>query len=199
MNIAVIGNGNVGGTLGRRWAEVGHDVVFGVRGPESNAGPVKAQSVKEAVAGADVVVFALPYSAIVEAATGLDLSGKVLVDCTNPIAPDFSGPAAKAGSASEELAKATGSNLVVKAFNTCGYEVMADPNFRGRKATMLICGNDAGAKETVAKLAADLGFEPADAGPLSQARWLEAFAWVWISMSMKYGHGRSMAFLLEKR
>jgi len=64
---------------------------------------------------------------------------------------------------------------------------------------MLIAGDDESAKAVVMKLAEDLGFVPVGAGPLSQARLLEEMAWLWITMALKYGHGREMALVLSKR
>lgn len=195
MRIAVIGKGNVGGTLGKRWLQAGHQVVFGSRSPKES----DELLVADAVATAEVVVLAVPYSGLVETARSLDLGDKVLIDCTNPITPDFSGVSAAGGSAAEELAKQTGSNRVVKCFNTVGFNIMAKPDFGGRGATMLYCGDDPEAKDTAAQLATDIGFSPIDAGPLLQARWLESLAWLWISMALKFGHGTETAFFYEKR
>src|SRR5437016_721258 len=99
MRIAVIGMGNVGGVLGRRWAAAGHAVTFGVRDkgdPKAVAGAKAAKasvaSVPEAAAGAEVVVLAVPWPAVRDAlAAAGDLAGKVLLDCTNPLTPDLSG------------------------------------------------------------------------------------------------------------
>jgi hypothetical protein len=87
----------------------------------------------------------------------------------------------------------------VKAFNTTGAHNMADPRFGGQSASMFVCGDDAGAKRTVAALAEALGFEPVDAGPLTQARLLEPVAMLWISMALAHGHGPGIAFKLLRR
>jgi hypothetical protein len=76
---------------------------------------------------------------------------------------------------------------------------MADPSYGGEATTMLYCGDDAAAKETAAKLAADLGFDPIDAGPLVRARLLEPFALLWITLAYPQGHGRDIAWKLMKR
>jgi 8-hydroxy-5-deazaflavin:NADPH oxidoreductase len=85
---------------------------------------------------------------------------------------------------------------VVKAFNSIGHTNFADPEFKGEKASMFYCGDDAGAKRTVAELGNQLGFYMVDAGPLSQSRWLEAMAFLWISMAFKYGGNQRSAFRL---
>jgi len=101
MKIAIIGIGNVGGTLGPAWAKAGHDIIFGVRDLNSekaknvleNSGQkARATSVAEATSAAEVVVFATPWSATQDAVQAAgNLEGKLVVDCTNPIAPDLKG------------------------------------------------------------------------------------------------------------
>src|SRR5690242_5047650 len=100
MDIAIIGGGRVGGTLGRRWAEHGHGVIFGMRDPQSDkaralaasAPNARIMSVPEAAASASLVVLATPWAGTRDAlAAAGDLAGKILVDCTNPLAPDLSG------------------------------------------------------------------------------------------------------------
>lgn len=210
MNIAVIGAGNVGGTLGRRWAMAGHTVRFGVKDPESpdvadlvsaSGGGASAHPVAEAAAFAEVVVFATPWAATAEAIQACgSLAGKVVLDCTNPISADFSGlEFGTSDSAGERVAAWAVGAKVVKIFNTVGFNIMKNPDFGGRAATMLYAGDDGEAKATAAGLAKDLGFDPVDAGPLVQARYLEALAWLWISMAMKFGHGRDIVFEVVKR
>jgi len=206
MKIGIVGAGNVGGTLGRRWAER-HEVVFGVRDPGGaevralvkRSGPrARAASVREAAAFGDVVVLATPWAAAEEAerASG-DLAGKVLVDCTNPVGPGLT-RALPSGSVAERLAAAAPKARVVKAFNTAGFEVFADPRFGGETASLFLCGDDASAKATVASLGRDLGLAPEDCGPLSQASRLEALALLWISLAAQ-GQGRAHAFRLLRR
>jgi predicted dinucleotide-binding enzyme len=190
MKITIVGAGNVGGTLGRRWEAAGHQVRYAGR-----------DDIPQAVAGAEVVVLATPWKAMSEVAAQLGgLRGTVLVDATNPIGPGFSldhGPGGESGA--EWLAKLVPGAPVVKAFNTIGFNVMADPGFPGGAATLCYCGDDDGAKRRVHQLALDLGFEPVDAGPLVQARLLEPFALLWITLAMKQGLGREIAFRLVRR
>jgi predicted dinucleotide-binding enzyme len=87
----------------------------------------------------------------------------------------------------------------VKAFNTVGFNVMADPSFGGSKAVLFYCGDDAGAKGVVAELASGIGFDAQDAGPLTQARLLEPFALLWISLAVMHGYGRGLGFQLLRR
>lgn len=209
MRIGIVGTGSVGGALGTAWAKKGHSVVFGTRDPGgaevktlvAGASGSRAARVAEAVAATDVVVLAVPYEAAADVLKGAgDLAGKVLVDATNPLADRaqrLSLPNTTSGA--EEIAKAAPGATVVKAFNTIGFNVMADPSFPGGAATLLLCGDDAAAKKTVAGLASDLGFDPVDAGPLSESRLLEPFALLWIHLALFRGQGREIAFRLLKR
>jgi NADPH-dependent F420 reductase len=208
MKIAIIGMGNVGGTLGRRWAEAGHEVVFGARDKgdakaTSEARAIKARvaSVAEAVAGAEVVVLAVPWQAAQQAiASAGNLRGKVLLDCTNPLTPDLSGlEVGTTTSAGEQVSQWASGAKVVKIFNTTGAGNMANPRYGKTALTMLYAGDDAGAKEVAARLARDIGFDPVDVGPLSAARILEPFALVWITLGIRQKLGMDFAFQIVRR
>lgn len=210
MRIAIVGAGNVGSTLGKGWAAKGHEILFGVRNPndakvqgvvKATGGAARAVGVRDAAAAAGVVVLATPWGAAREAIKSAgDLSGKIVIDATNPLKPDLSGLAlGHTTSAAEEVARWAQGARVVKAFNTTGVKNMADPRFGGQSASMFICGDDASAKKTAAALAEALGLEPVDVGPLTQARLLEPLAMLWISMAYAYGHGPDIAFKLLRR
>ena len=131
-----------------------------------------------------------------------DLSGKVLVDATNPVRRGAGGmevdEGPKGDSGAERVAAIANGARVVKAFNTTGFNNMANPVYGGEPTVMFVAGDDAAAKETVLRLAADLGFDPVDAGPLLRARELEHLALLWISLSIG-GLGREFAFRLVWR
>jgi len=211
MNIGIIGTGNVGGTLGTRWAQAGHKVVFGTREPQaqkttellSKAGSnARSAWVQEAVDGSEVVLLATPWEAaeeIVKSTRGLD--GKILMDATNPLLPQLAGlTLGTTTSAAEMIATWAPGAKVVKAINTVGYNIMANPDFgKDKKVTMFYCGDDKGAKQTVHELITELGFEALDAGPLTQARLLEPFAMLWISLAYLAGYGREIGFQFLRR
>jgi hypothetical protein len=212
MRIAVIGIGMVGGTLGRRWAKQGHEVLFGVREPSSEkvgqllaeAGAnARAGTVAEAGAFGDVLVLATPWSGTQDAvrqAGGLSgrLSGKIVLDCTNPLKPDMSGLSGETSAAEQVAAWAPGAR-VVKIFNTTGFKNMENPNLGEDQATMFYCGDDAEAKKVAAGLAEGLGFEAVDAGPLTEARSLEHLALLWIHLAYVQKMGPGIAFKLIRR
>jgi NADPH-dependent F420 reductase len=214
MKIAVIGAGNVGGTLGKRWARAGHEVAFGARDPAEakvtalvrDSGPsARAASVPEAVRQADVVVLTVPWdSAQAALAAAGDLRGRVLIDATNPVplTPEGLRQGLVIGhttSGGEQVACWANSARVVKAFNTTGWPNMADPLYGSQGLSMMLCGDDAEAKKVVADLARQLGFEPVDVGPLRSARYLEAVAMLWIDMALLQGFGTNFGFQVVKR
>ncbi len=210
MNIGIIGSGNVGGTLGARWAATGHTVLFASRNPDSEemrglvaraGGGARAVTAAEAASQSDVVLLATPWPATREIVSSLgSLAGKVLIDATNPLLPRLAGlEYGTVTSGGEQVAAWAPGAHVVKAFNTVGYNVMANPSFGGAPAVMFYCGDDTVAKETVRALAGELGFDPRDAGPLTQARLLEPFALLWISLAMVHGYGREIGFQFLQR
>jgi 8-hydroxy-5-deazaflavin:NADPH oxidoreductase len=207
MRIAVIGLGNVGSVLGRRWAEAGHDVTFCVREPGSSQKRADAERMKAKIgpvsdaANAEVIVLAVPWTATPDTlkATG-DLAGKVLLDCTNPVTPELThltiGHTLSAG---EEVAHMVPKARVVKVFNTNGAKNMADPAYGHAKVTMLYAGNDESANRVAAALAEQIGFEPVYLGPLKEARLLEPLAMAWIVLARHRGLGRDFALNIIRR
>jgi predicted dinucleotide-binding enzyme len=210
MRIAIIGAGNVGGTLGQGWAKAGHEIVFGVRDTSdpklkellaAASGRANAASVKDAAAAADVIVLTVPWGAEQDAlkAAG-NLQGKILLDCTNPLKPDLSGLThGFTTSGGEQVAAWAPGARVVKIFNTTGAGNMGDPVYPGGASMMLYCGDDPAAKKVASQLATALGFESYDLGPLQEARLLEPFALTWIHLAVFQKLGTNFAFRLMKR
>ena len=210
MQIGIIGHGHVGGALGEGWAKAGHQIIFGARDPHSAkvtallaqiGANASAVTVPEAAAAGEIVVLTVPWTAAEETVRDVaPLSGKILLDATNPLAPDLSGLTHGFDtSAAEMIADWSGGAKVVKIFNTTGSNNMENPSYPEGATTMLYCGDDADAKQIAHRLAADLGFNPLDAGPLRQARLLEPFALLWISLAYAQGQGRDIAFRLMRR
>jgi predicted dinucleotide-binding enzyme len=210
VNIGIIGAGNVGGTLGLRWARAGHRVIFGSRDPQAsaikqlvaNAGPTaRAGSLAEAVRGGDMLLLATPWPATQSTVESLGpLNGKIVIDATNPLLPDLSGLEVGTNTSAGELVATWAAGAkVVKAFNTVGFNIMDQPSFGADRPVMFYCGDDGAAKQAVKQLALELGFDAVDAGPLTQARLLEPFALLWISLALVHGQGRDMAFKLLRR
>ncbi len=213
MKLAIIGAGNVGGTLGIGWAEkAGHEVFFGVRNPSSDkvqamvrrlAGKAQAGTSAQAAAFAEFIVLTTPWNAAEAAIRSMgDLSGKIILDATNPLAMGPDGLSLEIGhsiSAGEKVQGWAKGASVFKTLNTTGFGNMADPVFHGVKSVMFVAGNDAANKPKVIGLVAALGFDVVDAGPLRNARLLEAHAMLWIELAIKQGLGRDFAFAIVRR
>jgi 8-hydroxy-5-deazaflavin:NADPH oxidoreductase len=205
MNIAIIGSGNIGGGLGRAWRKREHQVTFGARDPgdaelrtlcaEIGA---RASSVRDAVAGAEVVALAMPARAADEVIAAADFTGKLVIDCTNLVGPGMQLVHGHTTSWTEELAKKLPGARVFKSFNAQGAENLADPVYGGVRATNFYCGDDPEGKRIVHQLVEDVGFEAVDAGGLSAARLLEPLMVLWISVSRTVG-SRDIAFKLLRR
>jgi hypothetical protein len=213
MRLAIIGAGNVGGTLGTAWAQkAGHEIFFGVRNPASDqtqalvrglGGTGRAGTPEQAAAFAQFIVLTTPWNATEVAIRSMgDLNGKIILDATNPLAMGPDGLTLEIGhsiSAGEKVQSWAKGASVFKTLNTTGFGNMADPIFRGVRSLMFVAGDDAANKPKVVELVAALGFEVVDAGPLRNARLLEAYAMLWIDLALKRGLGRDWAFALLRR
>ena len=198
MRIAIIGAGNVGGGVSRAAVAAGHDVVVTAAHAENaqavaaEVGAQAAENTAAAAHGAQIVVLAVPASEApaVAAEVASAAPGAVIVDATNPLNATFDGLAIEGVSGAEAVQQAAGSTPVVKAFNTVFASRYTAPSEQTAPLTVLIAGDDAAAKGTVAELTTSLGFAPLDAGSLRFARTLEELAllnitlnagnnWVW--------------------
>jgi NADPH-dependent F420 reductase len=208
-HIAIIGAGNVGRALGERFVRAGYSVRLGVRNPEAAsdvrdrfAGRAAVEAAAHAAASADVLFLCVPAAQAVSAARALgDLQGKVVVDCTNPVAWS-DGPVLQPppeGSVAAALAAALPGARIVKGFNAFGAEIHADPDLDGASADVYLASDDRVAVEAVSGIATALGFTPVDAGPLRNAALLESLAVLWIHLATKGGHSRQIAFKLVRR
>ena len=199
MKIAVLGFGNVGAQLGKLWAKTGHEVTAGLREGSkdrqkaSDAG-VSVATPPDAVKGADVVVIALPWPAVESTLKTMSLDGKIVIDAVNSLGPDLGVQVPPAGSAAQQIAEWAKGARVVKAFNTIGAALMGDPTF-----DMMYCGDDAAVKKVVDSLIADTGMKPVDVGPLSNARYLEQVAGLWVDLVVKQRVPGAFGFNLVKK
>lgn len=201
--IAVIGTGNVGSALGPEFAAQGHTIVYGSRDPSRQevkdlvlrtGANASAASPQEAVAGADIVLLAVPGTAAEQVTKDLgDLSGKIIIDPTNRVdrsSPDGWANHGVPGGSNAELIQAAAPNArVVKAFNTLNWRQMVDPETSGGPVTIAIAGNDPEAKAVVAALIEGMDLEVVDFGPLRYANTLEEMLVVWAN-----ARGRMAAF-----
>lgn len=185
--IAVIGTGKVGSALGTEFAAAGHTIVYGSRDPTSeavrglvertgNGSTVTFQA--DAARHADIVILAVPGMLAGDIAAGLgDLSGKIIIDPTNPISFSNDGIVHGVATSNGEIIQAAApKSYVVKAFNVLSWQYMIDPAASGGPISVPLAGDDADAKAKVAGLVASLDLHPIDVGPIRHSRWVEGMA-----------------------
>lgn len=209
MNIGIIGAGHVGSVLARRLTEVGHQVTVSASSAASQrlaeaaaaSGAVRTTP-PEAAAFGEVVILAVPFPALEAALTDevVDaLAGKIVVDVTNPLAADFmSLVVGHTTSAGEQVAALLPQASVVKAFNTILAPNHGKPVLGGMRQFLPVAGNDAAAKKTILDLGTQLGFDAVDAGPITNARYLEPVTELLIQLAYRRGMGTSIGFALAR-
>jgi len=194
MKVGVLGSGDVAKTLASGFLKHGHEVMMGTREPTklkewAGKNPKgKVGSFGDAASFGGLVVLAVKGSASAEAlraAGASSLSGKPVIDATNPIAdaPPVNGVLRVFTSLDEALVERLQREFAgakfVKAFNSVGNSCMVNPEFQGGKPTMFICGNDEAAKKTVKGILDQFGWETADMGKVEAARAIEPLCMLW--------------------
>jgi 8-hydroxy-5-deazaflavin:NADPH oxidoreductase len=202
MTIAIIGTGNMGSGIARLLASKGVEVAIGSRDPakaaklaeEIGAG-AQGGGVAAVARVADVVILAVNYPEAAETIREAGgLSGKILVDISNPITADYKSlTVGHTTSAAEEIQKLAPEAKVVKAFNTIFAQLLPAEARQGRAVQVFVAGDDDAAKKVVADIIAKGGFEPVESGPLSNARYLEPVGEINIHFGFFLGWGTSAA------
>jgi predicted dinucleotide-binding enzyme len=182
LKIGIIGSGRIGGAVGLRWAEAGHQILFSSRNPDgltdlvSQAGAnASAGYPSDAARFGDIVFIAVPYAALPQ--VGRDFSalmaGKIVIECGNPV-PNRDGPMADAaiargtGVASAEFLPGV---RLVRAFNAVSFvAVNQEAHREGELIGIPLAGDDAEAIEVATRLIVDSGFDPVFVGGLERAR-----------------------------
>ncbi len=178
--VAVIGTGNVGMALGTEFAALDHTVIYGSRNPESEKTKALVEKTRNATAAlpaaaaaqADVIVLAVPGMATESVVKTLcDLSGKIIIDPTNPLIVEGDPPTFTYGtdrSLGEIVQEAHPDAFVVKAFNTINWRLMIDPPTP--PPVIPLAGDNAEAKEQVAEWVRAMGLDSVDVGGIYHAR-----------------------------
>jgi len=194
MKIGIIGSGLVATTLGSGFLKHGHDVALGTRDTTKLADWAKENpegrvlSFSETAKFAEVVVLAVKGTVAADAlraAGQANLAGKIVIDATNPIteAPPVNSVlnffTSHDDSLMEKLQREFSSARFVKAFNSVGASCMVNPQFKGGKPSMFICGNDDAAKKTVTTVLDQFGWETEDMGSAEAARAIEPLCILW--------------------
>jgi predicted dinucleotide-binding enzyme len=200
--IAVLGAGKIGGTLGRTWAGAGNSVMFCVSDPNGqHAQEIKANlgnqaaigTISEALADADVVVFAIPGPTMAETITANApaLANKLVIDAANRMGE----PTANS---LEDFRRHAPSARYVRAFNTLGWENFADPLFDGVAADLIYAGPEAD-RPLVEQLIAEIGLHPVWLGDADQVGAVDSLLRIWFTLAIQRGLGRHLAFKVLTR
>ena len=193
MKIGILGSGDVARALARGFSRHGHEVMMGTREPaklapfQKDAPAARVGSFAEAAKFAELAVLSVKGTAALDALRAADahLNGKPVIDTTNPIAdaPPQNGVlkffTSLDESLMERLQREYPAVRFVKAFNSVGNAFMVNPQFKGGKPTMFICGNDEPAKQIVSGILDQFGWEVADMGKAEAARAIEPLCMLW--------------------
>ena len=190
MRIAVIGKGNIGGTLGSKWRAAGHDVVYGARdGSGDGPGGAPVRSIGDALKDADAVLLAVPGQAVPDVVNehGAALAGKVVIDAVNRMgAPQFDSRAL--------IADAAPSARYVRAFNSLGWENFADPV----PGANLFFAADPEARAAAEELIGAVGLEPAFVGDASATATVDALLPLWFALVGQNAGNRKLALRIVR-
>lgn len=216
LRIAILGAGDIGLTLGRKWARAGHTLAFGVKNPSTERAQslreelgehVQIGSPEEALAKSEIVLLAVPGSAVEEiiAAHAHLLDHKIIIDATNQITKgktvatkQWQGRGAL-NSLSTLQAHAPQAQ-VYRAFNSYAWEAFADPIYQGIQADLFYCGPDTDALTLVEQLIAEIGLRPVRLGDLDQIEVVDEVLQLWATLALFQGKGRNnVAFKMLTR
>jgi 8-hydroxy-5-deazaflavin:NADPH oxidoreductase len=191
MKIAVIGKGNIGGTLGTKWRAAGHDVVYGARGGSGEGpGGVPVRGIGDAIQGADVVVLAVPGPVVPDVVNenGAALAGMVVIDAVNRM-----GGGAEYDSRAL-IADAAPSARYVRAFNSLGWENFADP----LPGANLFFAADPEARAVAEELITAVGLEPAFLGDADATAAVDGLLPLWFALVKQNGGNRKVALRIVR-
>ena len=198
MKITILGTGNVGRTLGRKWAAAGHAVKFGVRNVNDKkhqtllnniTGYVSVATIGEAITFGEVIVFAIPGAAVNEIAAqfGGTLGRRIIIDATNRMGE------AELNSISIIAAEAPQAKFF-RAFNSLGWENFEQPTFGNTQVDLIYCGDSGEAQIAVEQLIADIGLRPVYIGNLEQLSVVDNLARLWFALVFGQKYNRRLAF-----
>ncbi|MBA2612812.1 MAG: NAD(P)-binding domain-containing protein [Bacteroidetes bacterium] len=205
MNIAIIGSGNVGGALAKRFADVGHQIILGVRNISEFKGKellsysknISANTIPEAVKAAEIIIISVPAQLTSEVAKSLgDVSGKIIIDTMNAVSLKPEGFT----NTGDAIIANCNTSEIVKCFNTTGFENILNPIYEGKGIDMFTAGSSEKARQVAQQLAKEIGFENVyHFGGNDKFTLIEQFAFSWINLAILQKQGRDMAFRIVRR
>jgi len=200
MKIGILGAGNIGGTIGKQWAKAGHDIMFGVRTPESDAvktllnsidGTASADTLSNAIAFGEAILIAIPgktvEQVIIDNANAF--AGKIIIDAANnmrqPVMNNLS-----------VIQEHVPDAKIYRAFNSLGWENFAQPEINGEVIDLFYCGTEGDTKAIMESLIQDVGLRPIYIGNLDTALLIDMLTSLWGSLAYGQGKGRRLGFKL---
>ena len=196
MNIVILGSGNIGGTLGKKWAAAGHQVTYGARNPDDpkyaellDLSNIRVTTVAQAVAAGEVLLLAIPGGAVVDILAQVHdlLDDKVIMDATNNVRQ------AELNSFAAITTAAPGARLY-RAFSTLGWENFKTPEINGQQVDLFYCGDEGESKTTIETLIADVGLRPVYVGDQEQVGVVDGLTRLWFALAFGQSRGRRLAF-----
>ena len=197
MRIAILGAGNIGGTLGSKWIKAGHTVLFGVRDVTSQktisaleqAQGAKATDISSAIRDSETILFSVPWKTVPEVAASntKEMKGKTLIDATN----NFAGPVINNLQVLREFAPEA---KIYRAFNSLGWEVFANPVINGETADMFYSGPNGEMRSQIQSLIEAVGVNPIWAGDNDVIQLVDNMGALWVNMVRQHGWKRRSAF-----
>jgi predicted dinucleotide-binding enzyme len=216
LRIAILGAAVIGHTLGSRWAKAGHSVAFGVKHPTQERAEhlrkelgeqVSLSTPDEALVKGDIVVLAVPGSAVEEVITTYAelLDHKIIIDATNKFRNlekflvtriwDKSETKNSLATLQENVPHAQ----VYRAFNSYGWEPFADPIFEGIQADLFYCGPDGQTRAVIEQLITEIGLQPVYLGGTDQIEVVDNILWLWSNLAHNQKKGRNLALKVLTR
>lgn len=208
MKLAILGTGKMGSAIGKRLACTGYEIVYGSREPQLNMdkfadyGNISVSSYQDACRQCEAAIVAVPWAHTLPLLISQreNLEGKVVVDLTNPLSADISHLVVPTMSSAAELIAGTlEKSMIVKAFNGITADNFPTPNFSGETAQVFFCGDAAEAKAVAKALINACGYQAEDCGALSNARYLEALAMLWLQLAFWEDKGSDFSFRMVQK
>lgn len=210
MKIGFLGIGKVGAAIATHLDRLGHEIIIADFPSNKNSAQTVVQQFpnfklavpQEMVNQTEIVFLAVPFSAAEQVVKSLNLQGKILVDCTNPIAPGIKHGLDSKISGSQFIQQLASGAKLVKAFSIYGYENFIDPVYPGYgdlKPLMMIAGDDADAKHTIAQICEAMGWQVLDTGNLENTLHLEHLTLLWVKMGRIQGKGPHFVWSILER
>ena len=203
MKISILGAGNIGGSLGKKWIESGNRVAFGVR----DLGSPKAAAMKtylddqaamtgvtQAIAAGEIILFATPWAAVaaIAAENAEALSGKIIIDATNNFG------AAVVNNVDTIISRVPTAK-VYRAFNALGWENFANPDYKGVPVDLFYCGADSADRTILEDLIIQVGLRPVYVGGQEMLPVVDTLGTLWVTLALRRGWGRGVALKLIER